>query len=492
MRGELPDDEQKARQFLLAQSQYTVVDEILYRIEKDKTLRLIPPLCDRQQLWKEVHEGPFSGHLRQAKVHRQLSRHYWWPGMRRDIEMWCRACLKCATRSIGRAVRPQLTPIPVGGPFDRVGVDVLQLPKTRRGNRYAIVFVDYLTKWPEVYAAPDQTAPTIAGLLVEELISRHGVPSQLLSDRGPSFLSKLLLSVCECVGIKKINTSAYHPQSDGLVERFNRTLTDMLAKSVAGVAEWDEKLPYVLFSYRASPQSSTGESPFFLLYGRDPRLPTETVLSPPIEQRPVELDGYKLTLLREMSSAWGLAQEVVARAQQWQKKQHDKLANDAEFAIGDRVFVVMPARRTGSMRKLACPFEGPYLIVAVYPNGADVKLIRKPHAPPIRVALNRVRRCPPEIEEVRGGDSIQRNNSAIIGETTVEDTGIEESPATAKTLNVEEAQGDKVVGTIQEAELPAPVPAPVLTEPSLAGADVAETWKGRLRSRGRRSGTIDS
>ena len=134
-----------------------------------------------------------------------------------------------------------------------MGVYVLQLPKTKQGNKYAIVFMDYLTKWPKVYAAADQTAPTIAKFLVEELISRHGVPSELLSDRGPAFLSKLLFAVCECMGVKKVNTSAYHyhPQSHGLVERFNHTLTDMLAKSVTpGSSDWDEKLPYVLFSYR--------------------------------------------------------------------------------------------------------------------------------------------------------------------------------------------------------------------------------------------------
>ena len=122
-------------------------------------------------------------------------------------------------------MKPPLTPIPVAGLFDRLGVDVLQLPRTKRGNRYAVVFVEYLTKWPEVYAVPDQTAPTIARLLVEEIVSRHGVPRQLLSDRGPSFLSKLMYEVCRLLGVEKINTSAYHPQTDGLVERYNRTLT---------------------------------------------------------------------------------------------------------------------------------------------------------------------------------------------------------------------------------------------------------------------------
>ena len=99
-----------------------------------------------------------------------------------------------------------------------VGVDVLQLPKTKRGNKYAVVFMDYLTKWPEVFAVPDQTAPTIAQLLIEGVVSRHGVPSKLLSDRGLSFLSKLIIGVCNLLGVVKVNTSAYHPQSDGLVE----------------------------------------------------------------------------------------------------------------------------------------------------------------------------------------------------------------------------------------------------------------------------------
>ena len=192
--GELPSDERHARQILLGQSAFTLLDGILYHIEDDKTLRVIPPECDNHQLFLEAHEGVFSGHLQQAKIHSRLSRHYW-PGMQKDLDMWCRACVMCATRNLGRAVKPRLTPVPVGGPFEMVGVDVLQLPKTKHCNCYAMVFMDYLTKWPEVYATPDQTAPTIARLLVEEVLSCHGVPGRLLSDRGPSFLSRLVLGL---------------------------------------------------------------------------------------------------------------------------------------------------------------------------------------------------------------------------------------------------------------------------------------------------------
>ena len=168
-RGELPLCENEARKLVLGKSQYTFLDGVLYHIQPDHTLRVIPPTGERERLFREAHAGPFSGHLCEAKI--QLGRHYWWPGMRRDITTWCRKCQPCATRSVGRCVKPTLPPIPVAGPF---GVDILQLPRTKRGNRYAVVFVEYLTKWPEVYAVPDQTAPTIARLLVEEIVSRHG------------------------------------------------------------------------------------------------------------------------------------------------------------------------------------------------------------------------------------------------------------------------------------------------------------------------------
>ena len=127
--------------------------------------------------------------------------------------------------------------------------------------------MDYLTKWPEVFAVSDQTAATIAKLLVEEIVSRHGVPLEVLSDRGRAFLSELMKEVQDLLGFHKVNTTAYHPQTNGLVERFNRTLTTMLAKTVErGGRDWDKHIPYVLFAYPASQQESTQESPF---YGRE-------------------------------------------------------------------------------------------------------------------------------------------------------------------------------------------------------------------------------
>ena len=112
-------------------------------------------------------------------------------------------------------------------------------------------------------------------------------------------------SVYELLGLKKVNTTAHHPQTDGLVERFNRTLTDMLSKKVKkGGKDWDQQLPYVLFTYRASIQESTGESPFFLLYDRTPRVPTDGMLQPPIDRSLIDLDDYCSEITTRMSAAW--------------------------------------------------------------------------------------------------------------------------------------------------------------------------------------------
>ena len=176
--------------------------------------------------------------------------------------MLIHTCLICATRKGGcRTFRPPLAPIP-------------------NGISYVAVFMDYLTKWLEAFAIPDQKADTIARLFVKNIVYRHGIPGELLSDCGANFLLCLMLEICRLLGMKKINTSGYHPQSDGLVEKFNSTLISMIAKScdVRG-RDCDVHLPYLLFAYRVSAQESTRESPFVLLYGRDARIPTETVLS---------------------------------------------------------------------------------------------------------------------------------------------------------------------------------------------------------------------
>ena len=182
--------------------------------------------------------------------------------------------------------------------------------------------MDYLTKWPEVFATSNQEALTIAILLAEHIVTRHGVPRKLLSDRGANFLSKLMSELYKLLRIQKFNTTAYHPQTDGLVERFNQTLTDMLVKSAKdNPRNWDKRLPQVLFAYRTSPQESTELTPFMLLHGRKAVLPTQDALFP---VTPIQGDHYLSELTEKLSSVWKLAQENIRNAQGKQKRFYDR------------------------------------------------------------------------------------------------------------------------------------------------------------------------
>lgn len=277
-------------------------------------------------------------------------------------------------------------------------VDVLQLPPTVNGNRYVVVFVDYLTKWPEAFAVPDQKATTIARLLVEEVICLHGIPEQLLSDRGSNFLSSLIQEICNQLGVKKVNTSGYHPQTDGLVEKFNSTLINMIAKSCSiQDRDWDEHLPFLLFAYRVSAQESTRESPFFLLYGRDARIPTATVLSHVRSPYLVDISDYKEDVMVGLSSAWQLAQENIKKGQFKQKKFYDQASKVVDIRPGDRVMVYMPSEKQGKDWKLSRPFHGPYRVLKVTPTNVEVRLVNRETDESIFVNRDRVHLCYPEL-----------------------------------------------------------------------------------------------
>ena len=415
----LPESEGAAKKLVLEGRNYDVIRGVLYYEPPTVPGRLCVVVPDelRPALLQEAHATSWAGHFAFQKVYDRIRRNYWWQGMRADVYHFCRACLVCASRKgTGRRMKPALTPIPVGGPFHRVGVDILQLPTTVNGNSYVVCFVDYLTKWVEAFPMSDQRAETISRLLVDHVVCRHGVPEELLSDRGANFMSELIQGICEVLGVKKVNTSGYHPQTDGLVEKFNSTLINLVAKCCeTRQHDWDEHLPLLLFAYRSSLQESTRETPFYLLYGRDPRLPTETALTQPESPYQVDVEDYRTELVTRMSRAWTLAQERIGKAQQNQKMQYDRRATDIKLQVGDRVMVYMPDKVKGKLRKLVRPFHGPYRVLNLTPNNVEVVLVDKPRESSIFIALDRVRLCYGELgdESWTGHKKRRRRQSRV-------------------------------------------------------------------------------
>ena len=327
---ELPADEKKARRLVMESDRFTIIDGVLYFIDSSRShrTRIAAPSTIQETLLQESHSGSLAGHFSPKSVYEKLARRYWWEGIYTDVFKHCRACLTCASyRGAGHRNKPPLKPIEVGGPFERVGVDILEMPPTERENRYIVVFVDYLTKWVKTFPTSDQTSETIARLLVERIICQHGAPKELLSDRGPNLLSMLMLDICNLMGMKKINTTAYHPQTDGLVENFNRALRAMITRHAKKFGRyWDLYLPQLLFAYRTKPHEFTGELPFYLLYGHDACLPTEAALSTPKSPYVVSVDDYKTELTIGLTETWKQARNNIKKAQARQKSERDQLS----------------------------------------------------------------------------------------------------------------------------------------------------------------------
>uniref|UniRef100_A0A1A8B7T6 Integrase catalytic domain-containing protein n=1 Tax=Nothobranchius furzeri TaxID=105023 RepID=A0A1A8B7T6_NOTFU len=182
--------------------------------------------------------------------------------------------------------------------------------------------MDYFSKWPEAYAVPDQSAVTTAHTLVDEMFTRFGVPEELHSDQGRNFESQVLGEVCRRLGVKKTRTTPLHPQSDGLVERFNRTLATQLAILTSQhQRDWDQHLPLVLWAYRTAVQESSQCTPAALMFGREIRTPVDLVFGAPPEPEIAggpEMD-YSRRLKERLHTVHQLARQTLEGAGARQK-----------------------------------------------------------------------------------------------------------------------------------------------------------------------------
>ena len=252
----------------VAKKGYFILDDVLYYESSDVPgqRRLVVPEMLRDKVVAEHHDELFVGHFSVKKTLQKLKLYFYWPGMSSSVFKKCESCLTCATvQGQERRQNPALHSIPVGEPFAIVGMDFKEMDESFDKNHYAVVFQDYLTKWPEIYAVADRTAATVAKCLAD-LIYRHGVPTSLIHDRAPEFLADILQDTAFILGIKQLPTTPGHPQCDGLIEHFNRTLKSMLAKVVINKGrDWDKLLGPLLFAYRNGNTVLINEQPKFKL-----------------------------------------------------------------------------------------------------------------------------------------------------------------------------------------------------------------------------------
>ena len=344
-------------------------DDVLYRT-LDETEQLVLPQIFRNEVLQNLHDHACGGHLGVAKTYAKLRQRFYWPGSRKDVELWCIRCDKCARRKSPRpTLKAPLSQREAGEPFERIGIDILgPLPVSERGNRYILVLSDQFSKWTEAYAIPNQEATTIAEKFGEEYICRFGTPMICHSDQGRNFESRLFQELCDLLQVKKTRTSGYRPQSNAQVERFNQTLEAMLSKHVADhQKDWDRWLPYIMMAYRASPQESTKISPNMMVLGKEVRLPVDVVFRNSAEMPDVTQPTVQYTIgLREgLIQIHELARSELRKKAEYRKRHYDNHARQTGYRVGDAVWLFVPQKKMGISPKLQKFWRGPYYITGM-------------------------------------------------------------------------------------------------------------------------------
>ena len=337
---QLPPD---GRKLWSSRSSLVVVQDILVRKTEINNQLLVPQTL-RRRLFEQAHAGPLAAHLGPDRTIAQLKPYYYWPGMVKDIKLWCHTCDTCAcSRGPPPRAHAKMTKVIASAPMDLVAVDILSgLPTASDGSTCILVTVDYMTKWAEAYPLQNEEAATCMSALYNNFFARFGLPSQLHSDQGRNFESKLVQELAKLTGIRRTRTTAFHPRSDGQTERMNRTILSMLrATAQDSPQDWPEKLPALLSAYRMTPHKSTGVSPNLAMLAREVRQPVTLIAAPPEEENK-NLIPFNLKFRDNLRSAHEKVRAATQVSARTQKSHFDARVKAISFTTGQLVWLYWP------------------------------------------------------------------------------------------------------------------------------------------------------
>ena len=326
--------------------------------------QLLLPKPMRKTAFLQLHATLTSGHMGIKKTLDRIRQRFYWRHCQRDIKSWCNSCDLCSSqRGPPKKPRAPMSQYNVGAPSERVAMDILgPLPESESGNKYLLLVADYFTKWPEAYALPNQEATTVAEVFVREYVCRFGVPLELHSDQGRNFESNVFKEMCALLGIKKTRTTPLHPQSDGMIERMNRTLEAQLSKFVDDHhRDWDYYIPYLMMALHSATHKSTKCTPTMMQLGRELCLPIDLLLGRPEE--PTPMHSYTEKVQQSLEQVHLFARENLRLASDKMKDYYDLRANIKVFEAGDAVWLHNPQQKPGHSPKLMRAWEGPYTVI---------------------------------------------------------------------------------------------------------------------------------
>ena len=337
---------------------------VLVRTTKNRR-QLVLPYKFHDLVFQELHSK--MGHLGHEKVEELARQRLYWPFMQKDIELFIRHKCVCLARK--RPVLPErapLVPIIASSPFEMVCIDFCELD-VRGGYRYVLMVTDHFSKFTQSYATKDKSAKSAAAMLFNDFFPKFGFAAKIHHDQGKEFNNSLFLELRRLSGMDMSCTTPYHPQGNGACERMNRVLIGML-RSLADVQKnkWKDQLPHLMFAYNSTIHKSTSFSPFYLLFGRESRLPLDCILPlEPKETTRKSYDQFVKDWKTSMRDAFQIASHHMQQAGAANKRRYDAKTRSVSISTGDRVLVRNTA--TGGKGKLRSWWEDKiYIVEEVY------------------------------------------------------------------------------------------------------------------------------
>ncbi|KAI3353735.1 hypothetical protein L3Q82_004965 [Scortum barcoo] len=372
-------------------------DGLLHRLSKrpsgEEVTQLVLPSEFREVVLKATHDD--LGHLGIERTTDLVRSRFFWPKLACDVEQYIKNCGECVTR---KTPCPRVAPlhhISSNGPMDLVCIDFLSMEPDSAGISNVLVVTDHFTRYAQAFPARNQKALTVAKILVDKYLVHYGLPARIHSDQGRDFESQLIKELLKMMGIRKSRTTPYHPQGDPQPERFNRTLLSMLGTlGWEKKCQWSKHIGYLVHAYNSTKCDATGYSPYFLMFGREARLPIDLCFGTSPDGK---ADGchsrYVAKLKDDLQRAYKLASETAYKTHQRNKGSYDKRVGFQTLDIGDRVLL----RNLGlkGKHKLESRWSPiPYVVLGKMPNlpvykvkpetgGGGVKTLHRDHLLPI-------------------------------------------------------------------------------------------------------------
>jgi hypothetical protein len=349
---------------------FELKEDILYRRKKNGSLVMVVPWDLVENILYLHHSNDLSVHMSRDRMQAMLKSRYYWSGMNADISNWVNACKTC---SRVKANQPKsnglLVPIVTSQPFEMVGMDIVGPFKTStEGFNYILTCVDMYTSWVEAEPLKTITAQETCSAFFKVVIARHGCPIKVLTDQGKQFTSKLFNRICTQYHITHLESTAYHHQTNGKVERFHKFLENSLATIIKpDQSNWSGLVENCLFVYRATLSRMLDETPFFLVYGRDPVMPQDLLIdSKNCNRRQIssdDVDEYKTQVLKILRATYEKLNGHKAAVQSQYKAYYDRTHREVEFEVDDEVMVYFPVSHEGLSYKLLPKWDGPFRVV---------------------------------------------------------------------------------------------------------------------------------